>query len=180
MDAGYGYSPNGVGDIMKLDVIGEGCEIITELYNFKKEKISPVMTRFKNSLGGKVVVMANTLGCEYTIINYRRQRLIHNLMLWCSDNVAFVREAPSVCVIMNEAIDTAKSGFKGMLTLVNLCEDSLDEIRVHLPIKWSKTEEICALGTDGKWTCINYEKCGCEIIIKGNLGFLDPMYLLVK
>lgn len=180
MDAGYGYSPNGVGDIMRINVTEPECEVISELYNYKRECISPVMTRFKNSLGGKVVVMANTLGCEYTIINYRRQRLIQKLILWCNDEIVFIREAPSVFVIMNEALDSLNCGFKGMVTLVNLCEDSLSDVKLHLPEKWCDLNEVCILNRDGEWCLIPFELCDQTLVLKERLRYLEPMYILIK
>ena len=180
MDAGYGYSPSGVGDIMKIHVTDPKCEVISELYNFKRECISAVMTRFENSLGGRVVVMANTLGCKYTIINYRRQRLLQKLILWCSDEIVFVKEAPSVCVIMNEAADSSCCNFKGMVTLVNLCEDSLSGVELHLPGKWCNPNEVCILNQEGEWCPMEYEMCGQTLVLKEQLNYLEPMYILVK
>ena len=180
MEAGYGYSPSGVGDVMKLTVTDNGCEVISELYNFQKEYVSAIMTRFENSLGGRVVIMANTLGCKYTIINYRRQRLIQKLMLWCSDDVAFAEEAPSVFVIMNEAKNSVDCGFKGMLTLVNLCEDPLPYIQLHLPEHWYNLQGICILDENGNWQETQYELNAQNIMIKNELHYLAPMYLLVK
>ena len=138
------------------------------------------MTRFENSLGGRVVVMANTLGCKYTIINYRRQRLIQKLILWCSDDIVFVKESPSVFTIMNEAIEPQCCNFKGMVTLVNLCEDSLRSLELHIPQKWANLNDVCILDQDGKWCPTQFEMCDHTLVLKEHLDYLDPMYILIK
>ena len=81
---------------------------------------------------------------------------------------------------MNEAIEPQCCNFKGMLTLVNLCEDSLYGVELHIPPKWYNLNEVCRLAQDGKWWSIQFEMKGQTLVLKEHLNYLEPMYILVK
>ena len=101
-------------------------------------------------------------------------------MLWCSDDVVFAIGEPDVYTIMNVAKNPVESGFKGMITLTNLCEDNLESLCVHIPQKWSDASEFLRLGQDGEWYKLNCEFDGATLQIKENVDYLDPVYILVK
>jgi len=180
MGGPYGYSPTGTCDLMKLTVDDPKCEIITNIYGFQKNHVAIGMVHYENSLGGRVVTLPMTLDNKYKVINARRRRLIQDQLLWCGGDVPFVKDTPSVYVIMNEAIDSEKSGFKGMLTLVNFCEDTADEVKLHMPEKWSSNVQICTLEQNGEWRELKYEMKDNELCINERLEYLSPMYLLIK
>ena len=182
MPSAHMYSPPGNGVQLKLTVTNESCEVVSELYTFQKDRVAPVMTRFKNKLGGKVVIMGITLdkNRSHSLINYRRMRLLQDLLIWCSDEYVFAKEAPDVYVIQNEVADYAESGFFGMLTLTNLCEDALDEISLHLPPAWKELTEFYILDGNGKWDLVDFCKNEEGIVIRKQLNYLDPMHILAK
>ena len=181
MACAYSYSPSGRGKWLALEVNNEKCEVITEAYTFKKEFLCNTMTRFENSLGGKVIVMSNTLAGNrsHSLINYTRQKLIQNLISWCSDSYAYVKDAPDVFVIVNKAKEKDRS-FKGMITLINLCEDDLDGIRIHFPKEWQNVTELCMLDKNGEWQKLSFEKTQDGVKIDSEIRFCEPIFVLVK
>lgn len=169
------------GKLLKLTVTDPNCEVVSEAYTFQRECICPAMTRLVNKLGGHIVVMGMTLNKNesQSLFNYRRQRLFQELICWCSDSFAFVKEAPNVFLIMNEAVDPNESGFLGMLTLINLCDDSRDTVTLHIPPKWSNAKQFLLLDQDGEWQEFDYTKSETELKINRKLKYCKPMYLLV-
>lgn len=182
MTTPYMYAPAGYGNLMKMSVNHPACEVIAEYVSCEREPITVSMTRFENELGGRVVVMGVTLegNHSHSLLNYRRQKLIQEQMLWCGDETAFVRGDPEVYLIMNEAIEPEKSGFKGMLTLINLGEDALSSVRIHLPARWREAQKIELLKQDGSWQTIDCSLKEGELLVKEGLSYLEPIYLLVK
>ena len=182
MTSPYMYAPRGYGNILKMTVSDPACEVITEFYGFEKNLLTVSMTRFENSLGGRVVVMGITLkgNNSHSLINYRRQRLIQEQIDWCGGEVVYVKNEPSVYTIMNEAINPDESGFVGMITLINLCSDRLDEVKLHLPSKWQNLKEFCVLNQNGEWRTVSYEKEYDTLLVKEALNHLEPIYIIAK
>ncbi len=176
----YMYAPWGYGNMRKMTVNNPGCEVITEYYNFQREFVTTAMTRFENSLGGRVVVMGITLegNKSNSLINYRRQRLIQEHINWCGGEVVYVQGEPLVYTLMNEAKNPDESGFIGMVTLINLCEDETDSVCLHLPSKWRNLKQICTLEKNGEWRPLKCEQNGDTLLIKEPLKQLNPMYIL--
>jgi len=177
--SGYGYSPTGVKGRLELKVANPACEVISNLYHFNMEPVTVARTRFKNSLGGCVVVFGYVLGAQFQH-SYAEQRLIQEQMLWCSDDVVFAIDEPNIYTIMNVAKNPEESGFKGMVTFINLCEDNLESLPVHIPGRWSDAAEFLKLDRNGEWSRLNYEFDGHTLKIKENADYLDPVYILVK
>jgi hypothetical protein len=138
------------------------------------------MTRFENRLGGKVVVMGLTLDRNHSqaLYNYRRQRLLQEQLLWCGADYALVKDAPDIYAIMNLPTQPESVSFKGMLTLINLCEDSLEELRIHLPLKWRPLSNICHIAADGTLQPCKFAEDGEDVILKKELPYLAPLYLI--
>ena len=172
----------GNGKLLNMTVTDERCEVISEFYTFKKELVSPAMTRFENELGGRIVVMGMTLdnNVSQSLFNYRRRNLFQYLLKWCCDEYVFVKDAPEVFIIVNEAENPIESGFFGMLTITNLSEDELDEIDLHLPKKWKALSDFKMLDHNGEWNDIEYERTEDGIKIKNKLADITPMYILGK
>lgn len=182
MHSAHMLAPGGNGKLLKMTVTDDKCEVVSRFYTFDKKTVFPAMTRFENSLGGKIVVMGTTLfnNNSQSLINYRRQRLIQDLLVWCSDEFAFVKGAPDVYVIMNEAKDKEADGFLGMLTLINLCEDALDEVKIHLPEKWQTLSSVKTVNGSGELADCEHIKAPGDIIVKHVLNFLSPLYLIIE
>ena len=170
------------GTLVEVRPTAPACEVLSEAYTFQKKYLGAAMTRFQNSLGGRVVVMGLTVGdnLSQSLFNYRRQRLIQDMLVWCADKYVFVREAPDVFTIMNEAVDLAQSGFFGMLTLVNLCEDELEDATLHLPPHWQGVKAFRTLDRQGNWKPLACERRDGELVIRQALSYLMPMYILAE
>lgn len=181
MPPAHMYAPsNGV--LYKMTPTDEKCEVISELYDFQKNFISVAMTRFENSLGGRIVVMGETINnnLSQSLYNYRRQKLIQNLITWCSDTNVYVKDAPAVYVIHNETKNPSEKGFSHLLTLTNLCEDEINSINVYLPPYMRDLKEFAYLDIDGVFKEINLRKTEYGIEIPYTLNYCESLYLRCK
>lgn len=140
------------------------------------------MTRFENSLGGKVVVMGLTLdnNRSQALYNYRRQKLIKNMLSWCSENFWYVKDAPDVFALVNIPKDETDTDFKAMVTLINLCEDNLNEIKIHIPKNLNDISKIFFIDAKGEKAEVEFERIENDIIVKKNINYLLPQYLIIK
>lgn len=180
MHCAHLLSIEGNGKMLELTVTDEKCEVVTEYYDGLKNYICPTMTRFENSLGGKIVVMGMTLdgNRSQALYTYRRQRLIQDLLSWCSDSFWYVKDAPDVFALLNLPKADDCADFKAMLTLVNLCEDSLDEVKIHLSNTMENVSEIYYVDINGERVPVEFEKIGNDVLIKKNVNYLLPEYLI--
>lgn len=182
MHCAHFLSLDGNGKMLTLSVTDEKCEVVTEYYDGLKNYICPSMTRFENTLGGKVVVMGLTLdnNRSQALFNYRRQRLIKDMISWCSDSFWYVKDEPDVFALLNVPKDETSTDFKAMLTLINLCEDSLDEVKIHISQNFGDISEISFIDVNGERKTLEYEKSENDITIKKNINYLLPQYLVIK
>lgn len=180
MPAAHMFSPPGNGKWLELTVTDSGCEVVTEAYTFQKKLITPAMTRFENELGGRIVVMSLTLdgNNSQALFNYERQRLLQELVVWCSDEYVLAKEAPDVFVIANEAKNSGQEDFIGMLTLINLCEDPLKQVELHLPPHWKQAGDWCILQQNGEWQDVAYTETDDGIVIHCELRYCEPVSVL--
>lgn len=157
------------------------CEIVSELYNVKGEFISVAMTRYENSLGGRVVIMGLTLrgNRSQSLLNYARQRIIQDMIKWCGGEYAYVRHTPMVNCTMNEANDE-NDGFIGMLTLVSLCPDDLVDVNIYLPEKWRLAKSFLSLKASGEWEPLDYVLTDDGIKLTEALRHDYPLYILAE
>lgn len=181
MPSAHMYNPLGNGRMLKITPTDEKCEVLTEYYNYGKERISASMTRFENSLGGKVVVMGLTLyrNNSHALYNYRRKRLLNDMLVWAECDFAFVKEAPETFIVDNRAKNPESSGFKAMLTLINYCEDELDTVSIYLPEDLRNFSKISVLSESGEWQDMNFTTTPDGIEIKEKLSHLTPIYILI-
>ncbi len=180
------YMPNtrmwnlmGNGVLYGLKPVDPACEIITEFQTFRHEVKAVAMTRYENSLGGKVVIMGTTLRGNQSQCLYNRQRqdLLQLLIKWCNDEYAFVKRASKVFCIMNES---EEEEFTGMLTLINLSSDEYMDMCLHLPDKWRKCSAFKRLNIQGQWEEFNYSRTEDGICIHEEIRLGHPMYILAK
>jgi len=182
MPSAHMFADGGNGKLLKMTITDSKAEVISEEYNYLKELISPAMTRFENSLGGKVVILGQTLNGNYSqsLFNYRRKRLFEVLLMWCDDKCLFVREEPNVFTVVNEAENPEEKGFRGIVTLINLGSDGILDATMHLPERWADAEEFYLLNQNGEWEsaeCINKNQ---ELKLGFELNYCEPIYIMVK
>ncbi len=181
MPSAHMYNPLGNGKMLEVTPIDKKCEVVTEFYNFKKQRISASMTRFENSLGGKIIVMGLTINGNksHALYNYRRQRLIEDMLVWADCDFAFVKEAPEIFMIDNRAKDTEKSGFRGMFTLINFCEDELDKVSIYLPKTLRDLSSVYVLTQSGEWQETEFKTNPDGVELKRKIDYLSPVYILI-
>lgn len=179
MPIAHMYAPKGNGKLLELTVTDSKTEVISEAYTFDKKFISAAMTRFENSLGGRVIVMGMTVkgNMSQSLFNYRRMRLFEELVKWCGGDVPLVRGEPNVHLIFNRARNGEE--FSHLLTAINLGEDTLDSISVYLPEDMRK-KRIFHLTEDGEWKETDHVITGDVAEIKLKADTCEPIYLLFK
>ena len=175
------YAPRGRGTHYSLTPAAPGCEVITRLYSYTRKEITVGMTRFVNELGGRVVVLNQSVCGNHSssLYNYRRQKLLQELLIWCSDEFAFVRDEARVFLIQNEAISPAEAGFSGMLTIINLNPDPLEGAALHLPPCW-RGKEFFRLNSSGEYPACPVENTPDGIRLDFCLNYASPEVILVK
>ena len=178
MHRGDVFSPLGNGDVFKLIPSDPGCETVTEIVTFRREPMAPGMTRFRNRLGGRVVVCASEVNgnASSSLFNYRRQKLFQELILWCSDSVAFVKNEPRVFCIVNEAPED--EDFRYVLTLIDLCPDPLAKLELHLPPDGRESVDWKIMDHEGVWQDAPVKKTGDGILLDHPLPYTEPVYLM--
>lgn len=181
MPSAHMLAPHGNGELLKLTVTNPACRVLTESYTFQEKLICPAMTIFENELGGTVIVMGETVkgNLSQSLYNYRRKKIFTELLCKYNDEFVIATDAPDLYLIQNEAKNPQENGFRGMLTLINLCEDELDEVKLHLPPKF-KNAEFEVMDKNGEWQPLAVSKTEDGVIINKQLGYLTPMFVLVK
>ena len=181
MPSPHMFSNGHNGIARRLCPINPAVEIITEEVSYEKKSVSPLMTRFVNTLGGHIVVMGMTLtdNRSQSLFNYRRQRLFQELLKWCTDEYAFVKNDADIFTIMNVAEKPGEKGFRCLLTLTNLCDDPLDAVSMHLPKALYAPVKVLLLEKTGKWRQADYKCTEDGIEIKEKLEYCDPMIVKI-
>ena len=176
------YSPGGNGNFFEPVPSDPACEVVTRICRFPKTPLAAGMTRFVNKLGGRIAVMGMGVygNQSASLLNYCRQRLFQDTVLWCGGQVVFVKNEPRVFVIMNEAEKPAEAGFFGMLTLTNLNPDPLESVSLHLPEAWRNVRTIRLLDPDGEWQTqtFTHTQDGAELPVA--LDYAKPQVLLFE
>ena len=174
------FSPQGNGELFRLEITDPACEKITRIYTFQNVYQAPGMTRYRNRLGGKVVVYASGVSNHgaSSLFNYRRQKLFQELLCWCADFLPFVKNEARVGLVVNEA--PADRNFRGVLTLINLCPDPLEKLELHLPPDWRENIVFKIMDRDGLWQNAPVEMTGDGMILNRPLHYTEPVYLLAE
>lgn len=181
MQTAHIYAVGRNGKLLKMTVTDPKCEIVTNAYTFQGNLITPAMTRFENELGGRVVVMGMTLenNQSQSLYNYRRQHLFHALLEWCGDVCVYAKNAPNISVITNEAKDKEASGFRGMITLINLGDDAVENVKLHLPPIFKDAKQFLGMNKEGKWEKLSYAETQDGIMLNQKLEYCRPVYILM-
>jgi hypothetical protein len=182
MPSAHMLSVRGNGKLLELTKIDDKCETVSEAYTFQKAFISTAMTRFENELGGKVIVMGMTLARNnsQSLYNYRRQKLIQQLICWCKDSYIYVKDAADVYLVENKAKNPEKSGFKSMLMVANLCEDGLDSLTLHIPESFGAVNDVKIIDEDGSLRDVGFSNTDDGIIIEAEMESLNPVFVVLK
>ena len=181
MTAPWMLAPLGNGMLPEITVTNPECEVITELYSYKKEHICPAMTRFKNKLGGKVIIMGLTIKTNgsQALFNYRRKKLLQSLLENECDDFALIKDAPDVMIVENKAINPSQKGFREMLTIINACEDALEDVTIRLPSDLRDVKGVKILDKLGEWQDTDYSLTDDGIKINRELHYCSPMFLKI-
>ena len=181
MPAAHMFAQGKNGFMPRITVVDPKVEVISELRDFMENAICPGICKFKNSLGGTVVVMGVTLdkNGSQSLLNRRRARLIQQLLVEMDAEIAYPKEEPCLFTIMNEP-KSPNRDFLGELTLINLCEDTIPSVEIYLPKAWRRAKEILSLDAGGEWKKVDFEVTEDGIKLNEALHYSDPVYLMFK
>jgi len=167
------------GILRKLTPVDDGVEIISEAVTFDKRSLTPAMTRFSNSLGGKIIVMGMTLegNLSQSLFNYRRMKLFTELLKWCDTELPLVIGEPNIHLICNESKE--KEFCSHIVTAINLGDDAVDGLQFYLPEKM-RGKNLFELTESGEWAPVSYEENGEGVYISKPLESCEPLYIMFK
>jgi len=174
------FSPYGNGNMHHLAPKNSSTKIETDLLNFKNEKVGVGRTRFRNSAGGRIVVMGMSVtgNLSASLSNYRRGRLIQDLVMWAgAQNLVFVQDQPRIFCILNLPQNPNDNNIAGIVTLINLCSDTCKSVKLQIPKEWLDSIATTYLDADGRWKEAAYEFIGGTVLIKHSLPLYHPLYL---
>lgn len=177
------YSAGHSGKLLRMTVTDAKTEVLAEAYTFRRELVCPSMTRFRNALGGTVIVMGMTLEKNFSqsLFNYRRQKLLQQMILEATDELVLVKNAPRLFALMNEPLEEARGDMIGLLTLINLSSDENGEPPLlHLPKAWRGCEEILAMDEHGAWRPAAFTATEDGICLLEKTDYLHPVHLLFR
>ena len=158
----------------------DACEVLTDLTAFDGKTVCPGTTRFQNTLGGRVAVMGETVkgNRSQSLLNFRRQRLLQDLIAWCGGDFVMARNVPDVFVIENRPVDE-HADFHAMLTLTNLCDDTPAPFELCLP-EALRQDAVLVMDAEGGWRKADYERTERGILLREEAAHFKPVYLLLK
>jgi hypothetical protein len=174
------YSPTGNGELYNLTLNSSDTEVVTDLLDYTDKIVGIGMTRFCNSLGGKVVVMGMSVkdNMSSSLFNYRRGRIIQDMLVWAGmDNAVYVKERPKTFCILNSPEEAGTDNTAGLVTLINLCADTFDSTELCIPKEWHGSTTVMVLDADGKWQEAAYEFTDSAVRIDISLQFCKPLFL---
>ena len=174
------YSPYGNGSLYHLTPTNSSTEVVTDLLNFQHETVGVGMTRFCNPQGGRVVVMGMSVthNMSSSLFNYRRGRLIQDMVVWAgADDIVYVRDRPRVFCILNRPQVDWDSRTVGLVTLINLCSDTAESVELYVPQEWRGSIRVTYLDADGKWNEAGHEFRNQAVRIDHPIRLYHPLYL---
>ncbi|OQA83999.1 MAG: hypothetical protein BWY31_02620 [Lentisphaerae bacterium ADurb.Bin242] len=183
MDGCFTFSPYGNGSFQQLKPLSSKTEAVTELLDFRDHPFGIGMTRFENSLGGRVVLLAQGVknNLSSSLFNYRRQRLIQELVVWLgAEEIVYVKECARVFCILNRPTEKFDHEFYGVVTLIDLSPDPLESVELRIPADWCGKCKIELLDIDGKWKKASFEFGEGSVKILHPMTICEPLYLAFR
>lgn len=173
----YAHGKNGIPRAMTL--LGEETEVISEILTSERQSVTPAMTRYINELGGHIVVMGMTLkgNDSQALFNYRRMKLFDQMLLWCGEELPFVKRDPYLHLIANKGGN--EKDFSYQMTIINLGEDTVNGAEIYLP-ECMRNKEVLYLAVDGNWKKADITETKDGMVIKHPLEICEPLYLLLR
>ncbi len=110
----------------------------------------PGLVRFKNSLGGRVAIIAYDLrgNRSSSVFNYKKKELIKQTIEWLGNTPLpiFVKDNPNAFCVVNESIN----GEYTVATVVSMCADTFDSYTLEVSPELAEAK-IEVLGNSGLW-----------------------------
>ena len=176
MWCGHAYCPAHGREWLEMTMTDSETKIVTKAVDSRGNILSPAMTYYENSLGGKVCVISQGMldNHSQSIFNYRRAELLQHIVAKMSDEYPFIKGEPDVYMI------AARRGQDTILTLINLCTDDAEELKIYLPEPMRRAKEILRINREGELVPLNTEICSDGIRLKKPLRYCMPEYVIIK
>ena len=181
MPIAHAYACGRNGKLLKLSIIDDKCQAVSNAYAFENEFITTATTYFENQLGGKVFVMGMTLknNVSQSLYNYRRKRLINGLLVKCGCDFPIAKDSPNVHLVFNKVKDGAVADFKYMLTAINLGDDTVEKLSLYIPKNMEGLSPYY-LKMDGSWEKADFTLSPGRADFNYPLECCESLYLLFK
>ena len=162
----------------------EGAEVITEFLSSRDEPFYPALTRYENSLGGRVAVMAYNLNDSYintrsiSLFNYTKKELLRQVTEWLGKEPlpVYVNDVPnSFCIFSRSG-----SGSYAVVVVTGLNSDTFDSFTLDVSGEWSGSK-VEMLSAGGSWDPVKVSGTGRSLKIPSGLSLMNPVVLkLIK
>ncbi|MBO7741584.1 MAG: hypothetical protein J6S21_03435 [Victivallales bacterium] len=170
------FAPAGSEGAQYAEIQADGAEVLTVYRGPFDSVVQPGLTRFINSLGGRIVVM----GCAFlnessNLFCYRKRELMRRLICWLAEDElpASVLNAPNIWMLFREAENAA------CIMVNNLCPDPLEKLELEVADCW-KDAHVEELNSDGEWTAAECTRQGKNLTISGTGSFMHPRIFRLK
>lgn len=128
----------------------EGAESVVDYIDHNDKTISPSITVFNNSLGGRVAVIASFLPNNQSsaILQLRMQLFFHKLFTYLNGEEfdASITDRPDIWCLANRSADSRRL----LVTLTNLSDDKQDGLCLHVAPCWNG-KKVSELNADGQF-----------------------------
>lgn len=139
VNAFYIFNAGTEGTVKRFAVLKPhtGTEVLSEFYGVGDKLITPSMTLFENSLGGKVAILSTSLlgNRSSGLYNFRKQEMIRKIFNRLGNRALPVTalDAPGIWTLASVAQDNSQ-----MLVMVdNLSGDDRDKLRFAVSDEWA-------------------------------------------
>lgn len=152
------------------------AKIITDFLDPEEKPVIPGMLRFKNKLGGRVVITAFSIAGNRSsaVFNYKKKEIIRQSIEWLGNEPlpVFVNKLPNVYCIFNRS----KSDDFAIVTLINLSADPANSFSLDVAPEWVNVK-VKMLNENGKWQEVNIETKGRTMKVDLPLLIMQPVIL---
>lgn len=160
----------------ELSPLSAETEVITDFLDQNEKPVIPGLVRFKNSLGGRVAIIAYDLrgNRSSSVFNYKKKELIKQTIEWLGNTPLpiFVKDNPNAFCAVNESIN----GEYTVSTVVSMCADTFDSYTLEVSPELAEAK-IEVLGNSGLWEKREVIRDGRKIKFRDELHYLSPVVL---
>ncbi len=154
-------------------------EVVTDFLDEYENPIMASMIRYKNALGGRILISAFDLAGNFssTTFNYKKKEVMRQNLEWVGEEElpVFVKDTPNVFCVCSA--NTSRDTY--LVTLTNLSSDPTENISLDIASNL-KVKEVSMLDHEGKWSRINVGFRGRTVRVPIPLVLMNPQIIKFK